>query len=98
MHDQQDEGPRAERDQQRHEEIALRAGMIDRLLTEKQQRDKGHAKHRHAQLGTAGLIDNPARPIGPYCLCGDHSSSPRRMPSATAAARSDTPSFSYSRA
>ena len=28
----------------------------------------------------------------------DHSSSPRRIASATAAARSDTPSFSYSRA
>jgi len=51
-----------------------------------------HGDEREPQQREPQLIDR-SEPWRVY-----HSSSPRRIASATAAARSDTPSFSYSRA
>ena len=62
------------------------ARVIDEPLAEQHHGNERRTQQRHPQLVKASR------------LWLDHSSSPRRIASATAAARSDTPSFSYNRA
>ena len=90
---QQPQRPEGDEQHDRREEVAVGAGMVDGGLTEDHERYQRHAQQRHRQLGppldrAAGRVD--ASLGGP----GAHSSSPRRIASATAAARSETPSFS----
>ena len=90
---QQPYRPQSDQEQQGHEEVAVGPGVVDGALAERDQRNQGDAQQRHAELG--------ARPLGAAVRGGarnaggrPHSSSPRRIASATAAARSETSSFS----
>ena len=80
MQRQQPGRPGAEGTGERKERAAVVGGMVDEMLPED---DDGREDGAHR--------GEPQRPdAGPTA----HSSSPRRMAAATAAARSDTPSFS----
>ena len=79
--------PRAERHQPERERRRVDDRVVDEPLA-----DQHHGHERKPQQREPQLIDR-SEPWRVY-----HSSSPRRIASATAAARSDTPSFSYSRA
>ena len=85
--------PHADQEQQRHEQVAVGPGVVDGALAERDQRNQGDAQQRHAELGARPLgapVRGSARNAGGW----PHSSSPRRIASATAAARSETSSFS----
>ena len=81
--DQDRDRPCRERPDEDRERDALVRGMVDQLLGEEDDRDERRSHGGQLQRADARAV---------------HSSNPRRIASATAAARSETPSFSYRRA
>ena len=85
--------PHAVDGQQRSEQIAVRRpGMLDDALPDRHHRHQRDPQQRHPELAARRLFGT-GRGVGLRVRCRGHSSSPRRMASATAAARSDTPSL-----
>ena len=79
--------------QQRSEQVAVRwPGMLGDALPDRQNRHQRDAQQRHPALCLRRLLGT-GRGFDPLVWRRGHSSSPRRIASATAAARSETPSL-----
>ena len=94
VRDQQPDRPHADEGKQRPEQIAVgRPGPLHAGLPDRHERYQRHPQHRHPELGPDTLLPR-RRGCGPLVDGCAHSSNPARIAAATAAARSETPSFS----